>query len=902
MLAGISLSGNSRRYVLALIAAAILGAAILLAYLLWSSHRDALAGAERNTRNYAWLLEASFDAALRHTDANLKELAETMPAEALTKTAVPSAAARFDRELDRHMRHFPELDALHVYDAAGDMLYASAGTGTRHNNIADRPYFQRLRDDPQAGLVFSEVLIARATGRPAIIAARAIYTAGRFAGVVTAPLNLAHFQDLFKSVEIGRQGLIAVRRSDDFTLVLRRPMLENEINLSLPPHNPLVRAVAEGKRMETVRFYAQTDGIERIFSIRTLQSYPYYVIVGLATEEVLAGWRIRSLGTGLFGILLLGLLGFVLVRLVASEAHTARIVGDLARSSRRLMESEERLDAALAIARMAEWEYDIDDRRFLLNDRFFRVLNGDAGSGGYLLAAADFSARFVDPQDAPLFAGMLHRATAEFDSGKTWEEHLRLRCGDSPSRWMLMRFRRVPPSRDGGGRLFAGTLLDIHERHESEQARRRLAGLQTAILEAAGYSIIATTPEGAITLFNKAAERMLGYRAEEMIGRQTPAVIHDAAEVAARAQQFSAELGVTIETGFEVFVVRSRRQLPNTYEWTYIRKDGSRFPVLLSVTALRDEDGVIAGFLGIAADMTERKQAEQRLQLLAGVFQHSGEPLMITDHDNRIVEVNPAFTRQTGYRADEVRGRSPRMLSAGRTPPETYQAMWAAIRANGFWQGEIWDRRKDGGIYPKLLTITVVTDSAGAISHHIASFADITQQKATEERIRHLALHDPLTGLPNRLDLKGRLEQALAAARRDRHQVAVMFLDLDRFKQINDSLGHKVGDLLLIEVAQRLMASVRDSDIVARLGGDEFVVVLPNVLNRELATRMADKILGALDQPYLLESHQVESSPSIGIALFPADGEDDETLLKRADEAMYRAKALGRNNWQFFAA
>jgi diguanylate cyclase (GGDEF)-like protein/PAS domain S-box-containing protein len=315
-----------------------------------------------------------------------------------------------------------------------------------------------------------------------------------------------------------------------------------------------------------------------------------------------------------------------------------------------------------------------------------------------------------------------------------------------------------------------------------------------------------------------------------------------------------------------------------------------------------DPQGQLQSGVGTVQDITESKEAAAQLHLLASVFRHSSEALLITDKDNAIIEVNPAFTRLTGYSADEVRGRNPRLLASGHTTPEQYRQIWQSINEQGAWLGEIWDRRKDGSIYPKLLNISVVRDAAGAITHHIAAFSDISAQKAAEEKIRHLAHHDTLTGLPNRFMLEGRLEQALATARRTGERLAVMFIDLDRFKVINDTLGHQTGDGLLIEVARRLRDSVRESDVVARLGGDEFVVVLTGGGAELAAAHVAAKILASVAEPCRIAGHELTTTPSIGIAVFPGDGDSVEALMKNADVAMYHAKAQGRANYQFFAA
>jgi diguanylate cyclase (GGDEF)-like protein len=228
--------------------------------------------------------------------------------------------------------------------------------------------------------------------------------------------------------------------------------------------------------------------------------------------------------------------------------------------------------------------------------------------------------------------------------------------------------------------------------------------------------------------------------------------------------------------------------------------------------------------------------------------------------------------------------------------------MWKSLAENNFWQGEIWDRRKDGGVYPKWISISVIRDDDGKTLYHIAHFTDVSSERAAEERLHHIAHHDVLTGLLNRLSLNGRMDQALATARRDGSRVAVMFIDLDRFKVINDTLGHHVGDELLIEVARRLRSSVRDSDVVARLGGDEFVIMLSGVEHAGSVAMVAEKLVFSIGHPYHVDGHDLYTSPSIGIAIFPTDGNDGQTLMKNADAAMYHAKASGRNNFQFFDA
>ena len=310
---------------------------------------------------------------------------------------------------------------------------------------------------------------------------------------------------------------------------------------------------------------------------------------------------------------------------------------------------------------------------------------------------------------------------------------------------------------------------------------------------------------------------------------------------------------------------------------------------------------VINVLLARVKNLLEKKRDQAQLRLASHVYDHSGEAIMVTDSQNKIVSINPAFTRMTGYEIQEVYGKNPSILSSGRMTKDDYQRMWQTIEDKSFWQGEMWDRHKNGKVYPKLLIISVVRNEQYKIDYYIGSFTDITEQKEVEERITYIAHHDPLTELPNRLYLQVTLQQFLAMGNRNNEQIALMFIDLDRFKTINDTLGHHIGDGLLVEVAIRLKKTVRESDVVARLGGDEFVIVLMGKNIEHLTASISEKILHDLNQTYVIESNSLHTTPSIGVAIYPQDGDCPESLMKNADSAMYHAKSSGRNNVQYFS-
>ena len=333
------------------------------------------------------------------------------------------------------------------------------------------------------------------------------------------------------------------------------------------------------------------------------------------------------------------------------------------------------------------------------------------------------------------------------------------------------------------------------------------------------------------------------------------------------------------------------------FETEWIHRDGHRIPVRLGAALLADKSDCGVAY---AEDLTRQKRAAEEWRLAARVLEQAGQAIMITDARNRIIHVNRAFTEIAGYGFEEVAGKSPAILKSGRHGPDFYRQMWQQLETEGRWSGEIWDRHKSGEIYPKWLTITTVTNDHGEISHYAALFSDITEQKAEQETIRYLAEHDALTGLPSRMLFLDRLNQTIAHIERYGGQVALMFLDLDNFKAINDTHGHHAGDQFLKTVATRLSQCLRKSDNVCRLGGDEFVIMVRELGDPNDIEELAGRMLQSVSREVILQGQPVQVSPSIGIALCPRDGRDSTTLLEHADDAMYRAKHAGRNAYRFF--
>jgi len=337
-----------------------------------------------------------------------------------------------------------------------------------------------------------------------------------------------------------------------------------------------------------------------------------------------------------------------------------------------------------------------------------------------------------------------------------------------------------------------------------------------------------------------------------------------------------------------------------TLESDYGQKENSR-TFISNKFPLKDPSGKVYAIGNILTDITDRKEMEKRLQLSQSIIDHTHEGIIVTDKDNLIIQTNIAYQKSTGYSERELKGKNPNFLQSDKQSDAFYQEMWSTLRSTGHWSGELWDKRKDGVITPHRLSISAIYDSNQRLNYYVGIMHDISEAKKLEEKLEQLAYYDALTKLPNRVHLKERLEQNIAACKRNNRHLAVLLLDLDNFKMINDSLGHSAGDEVLIETANRLSHQLRDSDTVSRLGGDEFVIILNEIRSEDCAITTSQKIIQTLKHTYRLQDKPIQIATSIGIAIYPNDGTDFETLLKHADLAMYSAKESGKSNFKFFS-
>jgi diguanylate cyclase (GGDEF)-like protein/PAS domain S-box-containing protein len=436
--------------------------------------------------------------------------------------------------------------------------------------------------------------------------------------------------------------------------------------------------------------------------------------------------------------------------------------------------------------------------------------------------------------------------------------------------------------------FFAGCVgfsISFVIRQREKATQQELQRLAT-IVQQSDDAIFSTQPDGTVTSWNRGAERIYGYSAVEALGRHI--LFCYPPEKRTKVHAFWQRI--------------ARGEAIERFDTQLLTKHGTIINLSLSVSAIRDGTGEIVGVSGIARDVTARRRTEEQLHLRSAALEAAANGIVITDRHGTIVWANHAFTTMTGYSKEEALGNNPRLLKSGDQPESYYANLWRTISSGKVWKGEIVNRRKDGTTYSEEMTITPVTQDIGnpANRHYVAIKQDITDRKVAEERVRFLAYYDALTALPNRTLLQDRLAKALAGARRRKDKVALFFLDLDGFKNINDSLGHSVGDLLLQEVAERLKRWAREQDTVARVGGDEFLLVLSAIKDVADAAVAAERIRNAMTAECVIQGHAISVSGSLGISIFPEHGADCETLIKNADAAMYSAKDNGRNNFKFF--
>ena len=546
-------------------------------------------------------------------------------------------------------------------------------------------------------------------------------------------------------------------------------------------------------------------------------------------------------------------------------------------ADQRLKESELRWKFALESGGDGVWDWDLENDKIFLSERCMEIL-------GFTEQDKNVDYRHwkatIHPDD---LANLFSDLQAHFDNHteRFYNEH---RIKQADKQWCWIQTRGLVVARDAQQNpiRMIGTQTDIHERKLTQWLQLQ------KIVNGSPEAMLLVMENGQIKLANLPAANVFLYPLEDLIGRS----VEDLVPHAARNHHAKNRSHFVDEN--------KARAMSSNKSLMALRSDGTQFPAQISLTPfdINNQRAVIVSIL----DMTELKRFEHEMSLMAMVYQAIGDAVMVANANNIIIAINDAFTRLTGYSEQEAIGQNTGLLKSGKHDPDFYQSLWHSLMVTGHWQGEIWNKRKNGEIYQEWLVINTIYGQQGEVERRVAMFSEITQQKQIEQTMWRQANFDPLTDLANRRMFQERLKQEIKKAHRDHCNLALMLLDLDRFKEVNDTLGHAMGDILLQETARRILSCVREVDTVARLGGDEFTIILGE-LNADInADRVAQAILQKLSEPFQLGDELAYVSVSIGITIYPQDAINDEQLIKNADQAMYTAKQQGRNRYSYFTA
>ncbi len=778
------------------------------------------------------------------------------------------------------------VDALWIMNASGDVVAASnAGkpqsfVGT---NCADWEYFTAA----MAGKRGQQYAMGRDTNIPGLYFSAPVAVDGRIIGVVAAKTDVPRLSFWVNQADAFISDMYGI------VILATDPNLEMH---AIPGAS--VRTLSSAERLAR---YKRTDlpflpirswdnprfpgllrfGEDAVPTLMARHSVPDNDIEVHAFKRLPA--VVEHEKERLQQFLLLAVSGSVLLLIVAGSVSVALIQRQARRSTAQSLSLqratiESTADGILVV--------DNDGHVKSYNQRFVDIwqIPPDLLSSHSDQKLLDFvCAQLAEPES---FLAKVHETYAR--PGDSSFDALHFRDGRTVERYSQ------PQRLDGKvmGRVWSFRDITERKRAEDKLAQSELK-LQT-IIDTEPECVKLVAADGTLLQMNRAGLEMIDAdAADQVVGKKLETLIapqHRRAFAALNRRVFEGKSG---NLEFEIVGLKGTRR------WLESR-----------AVPLRDPNGKISALLAVTRDITERKRTEHALRIAATAFE-STEAMVVTDASHRILQVNRAFTELTGYAADEVIGKTTAFLKSGRQDDEFYRQMWQRLDQSGYWQGEIWDRRKNGEIFPMWLAISAVRGPDGAVTNYVGASTDITQRKESEDQIRSLAFFDSLTKLPNRWRLLDRLEHALAASQRSGRYGAVMFLDVDNFKALNDTQGHAVGDLLLVEVAQRLQASIRDGDTVSRLGGDEFIIMLEELSEdwSQAAAQVeavAEKIQDAFNRPYALRcgedgrTKDFHCTASIGISLFLGHMEKPDELLKRADVAMYEAKSAGRNTVRFF--
>ncbi|MEN3109982.1 diguanylate cyclase domain-containing protein [Uliginosibacterium paludis] len=813
---------------------------------LWSSHEHALEEAADSLSGLSATLASRLDATLRPIDACTRSTRQSLQG---VGPVLPRLADRTDHSLSLQewartglaqcVASFDELADMMVTDAKGEPLVRVRGEAVGQ---AVGEVLRKLGESPDDVLWFSGVLMTR--DQPMLVAALPVRAAdGEVIAQVAAVIRLDRVAGLFEAVRPADGSVIALRRSDDTRLLVRVPPQEGTLDRGVAYR--LADELRAGSRKGLLpELRSPVDGVTRVTAYHRLETYPFYVAASRSRAEILDRWLWHAMADSGINILLIAMLSF--------GAHA---LGRRERNFRALFDA------------VSDFLFVLDDQGRVIH--FNRSARHRLGMRASTLLQQPF-ASLLDDADA----GVLERAAAlaqdtgcpcalKSDHDEMLPVELRLMAGKwngLPARFVLCR--------------------DVSELMQQQKLLEREVERYQLALERTRDGIFLMRLNGDLIEYNSAFRDMLGYSDEEML--RLNVTDWDARFPPEELRR------IVGAGGADHLLIESRHR----------RRDGSEFDVEIGACGVAWSGEKFR--FGTVRDISGRKRAEARLRLYSEAFHHAAEGIAITTPDGTVQEVNDALCEIMGYRRAELIGRNDRLFSAEDTSDARFAEIIRTLHRHGFWRDQIMVRHRDGRRYPQQLTLSVVRDEAGKVTHHVALFSDISSLKENERALQDLANTDSLTGLPNRALLATRLAAAMAEARQRGRALALAYLDLDGFKAVNDRHGHAMGDRLLVSMASRLAQVLRQGDTLARLGGDEFVILLPDQAKQADILHVLERVLAEASRPFLIDDILLQVSASIGVSLFPQDEvEDAEGLLAGADQAMYRAKRSGKNRLVF---
>lgn len=857
----------------------VLGLALFLAgiltltvYTLWRLRADAIENGLQVSKLHSRSFEDFLTQSLRIT-----ELA------AANTPSPPSRGPNFkliEKAFLDTLRHTPFLRSMSLQDDAGQIL-ASSNPANVGIVVATQTYLPETLSQqdilrigqPWAGRDFAD---GRASGQQQPVApeeqsfipiTKTLHIDGRKLRLLVA-LNPDYFLNHMSGVLGTEEGTVEILRYDGILLMSTNPKASaGSLHSYVVPE--LLQGQAEAGALEQ-----RYDNDEQVLTaFRASRLYPFVVITHLARTGVLQPWQteVKTLLTVLVPVLL-------------------TIVFLTVAFYRRQMEAAVQRDETERLLRINATVFEASSEAIIITDAqanilsvntAFTLITGYAeneiqGSNPRLLASGH--------HDQPFYNDMWATLT---QTGKWQGELVNHRKDGTPFDAQMS----ITRSLDSQGQLqhFVGVMTDITQQKQNETIRNELNRDFVSFLENTSDFIYFKDKDSRFRFASQTLADITGHTSwRDMIGKHDLEVFPPETAKIYHNEEFS--------------IFRDGKPLLNKID-PYFDASGRKGWVSTNKWPLFDHAGTVVGLFGISRDITAQKQNEAKLELAASVFSNSREGILITNLDGTIIDVNEAFSNITGYSHDDVIGKNPRILNSGRQGKEHYFAMWQHLKLKGHWYGEVWNRRKTGEVFAEMLTISTVRNAQGQAQHYVALFSDITMTKLHEQQLEHIAHYDTLTNLPNRVLLSDRLSQSMTQAQRRGQKLAVVFLDLDGFKAVNDTHGHEAGDHLLMALAHRMKQALREGDTLARIGGDEFVAVLVDLADTTESEPILKRLLRAAAESVQFGNTHLQVSASLGVTFYPQGHElDADQLQRQADQAMYQAKVSGKNRYHFFDA